>query len=236
MDAFVAGVVRAISETFHVPEPILEVGSQIVAGQEHLAVRRLFPEKQYVGIDLHPGRGVDSVENIENLDRDDGSVGTVLALNLFEHVERFWLGFKEIERVLRPDGLVVVSCPFHIHIHGYPNDYWRFTPEAFGLLLSAFPNRIIGYNGPKRRPLNVWGVAAGCEYPRITDDQHRQFCSRIEQYARCPLPWRNRLRYRLGQLLCGSRPFSTLLQANHFDTQRFDEPIAIVGKLVRPRA
>ena len=167
MDAFVAGVVRAAVEVFPIPEPILEVGSQNIPGQEHLTIRHLFPQKQYVGIDMRPGPGVDSVENIEQLQREDDSVGTVLALNVFEHVKHFWRGFAEIERVLRPDGLALISCPFHCHIHAYPNDYWRFTPEALRLLLDSLPTKIIGYNGPRRRPLNVWAVAAGPEYPRI---------------------------------------------------------------------
>jgi len=160
MDAFVAGVVRAAVEVFPIPEPILEVGSQSIPGQEHLANRHLFPEKEYVGIDLRPGPGVDSVENIEQLEREENSVGTVLALNVLAHVKHFWRGFAEIERVLRPDGLAIISCPFHCHIHAYPRDYWRFTPEALRLLLDSLPTKIIGYNGPRRRPLNVWAVAA----------------------------------------------------------------------------
>ena len=45
MNHFIHGVVRAISETFDVPEPILEIGSYQVEGQEPIAnVRRLFAD------------------------------------------------------------------------------------------------------------------------------------------------------------------------------------------------
>jgi SAM-dependent methyltransferase len=223
MDGFIQGVVRATVETFTIPEPILEIGSYIVAGQERLGIRDYFPQERYVGIDRRLGPGVDAVENVEQLPRDDASVGTILALNLFEHVPHFWRGFEEIQRVLRPDGLAMVSCPFFLHIHAYPNDYWRFTPDGLRLLLDRMPQKIVGYNGPRRRPLNVWALAAGPEYPRITDAQHDRFYACVKQHARMPMPWSKRLRYGVGRILFGSRPFAPLLEANHFDTHLYDE-------------
>lgn len=32
------------------------------------------------------------------------------------------------------DGVVFISVPFCWKIHGYPSDYWRFTPEAIKVL------------------------------------------------------------------------------------------------------
>src|SRR5262245_21402804 len=204
MNDFIAGVVRAAAETFEFPGPILEVGSFQVAGQEHIAnLRGMFPHQHYVGIDMRPGPGVDFVENVESLPRADQSVGSVLALNVFEHVERFWRGFDEIQRVLRPDGLFLFSVPFHLHIHAYPNDYWRFTPEAVRLLLDRLPAKIIGSHGPPKRPLNVWAVAAGPKYRPITSVQHEQFRTLIGRYARQRLAWPKQIRYGIGRLLCG---------------------------------
>src|SRR6185369_2406850 len=107
---------------FHLPEPILEIGSYQVAGQEDMIdLRRLLPGREYVGVDFRPGPGVDCVANVERLPQPDSSVGTVIALSTFEHVRHFWLGFEEVYRVLRPDGVFVVSCPFYFHQHGYPS-------------------------------------------------------------------------------------------------------------------
>ena len=220
MNEFIAGVVRAAAETFDFREPILEVGSYQVAGQEIIAdLRDLFPRKRYIGIDMRPGPGVDSVENVETLPRNDRSVGSVLALNLFEHVERFWRGFEEVQRVLRPDGLLLVSCPFHLHIHAFPNDYWRFTPEAFRLLLDRLPTKIIGYHGPPKRPLDVWALATGPAYPAISDVQHERFRRLIRQYASQRVAWTKMLRYRIGRLLCGRGPFAPYFDAEEFETE-----------------
>jgi SAM-dependent methyltransferase len=219
MNEFIHGVVRAAAETFDFPEPILEVGSYLVAGQEELAnLRGFFPGKPYVGIDMRAGPGVDSVESVERLPRGDATVGSVLALNVFEHVERFWRGFEEVQRVLRPDGLLLVSCPFYFHIHAYPSDYWRFTPEALLSLLGNLPSRIVGYHGPRNRPLEVWVLAAGRAFRPITEVDHARFRELIRRYARQPLRWDKSLHYRLGRLLFGRGPFAPYLEAEQFET------------------
>src|SRR5436305_770582 len=101
MNAFLNGVARSVSEAFDLPEPILEIGSYQVAGQEQLIdLRSLFPGKTYVGTDVRPGPGVDQVADVECLPFANRSVGTVIAMSAFEHVPRFWRGFEEIFRVL----------------------------------------------------------------------------------------------------------------------------------------
>src|SRR3954462_10540563 len=113
MNHLLRGVVRSFSETFALPRPVLEMGAYQVPGQESLGdLRSLFAGGSYVGLDMRPGPGVDCVGNVEKLPQADASVGTVIAFNTFEHVRRFWRGFDEIHRVLRPDGVLLVSCPF----------------------------------------------------------------------------------------------------------------------------
>ncbi|HEV8132754.1 MAG TPA: methyltransferase domain-containing protein, partial [Acidobacteriota bacterium] len=183
---------------------------------------KYFPGKQYIGMDMRTGPGVDSIENVEELRRDSETVGTVIALNVFEHVERFWRGFEEVQRILRRDGLLLVSCPFYFHIHEFPNDYWRFTPEGLRSLLRKTPAQIIGYHGPNNRPLNVWALASGNDYPRITELQHSLFRKRIRQYARQPLAWETKVRFRISSLLSGRGPFAPYFDAEEFKTQLLD--------------
>src|SRR4051794_39958015 len=160
MNQFLRGVVRAVAESFDLPGPVLEIGSYQVEGQDALIdLRGLFRGKEYVGVDFRPGPGVDCVASVEALPQPTGSVGTVVAVSTFEHVRYFWRGFDEVYRVLRPDGVLVVSCPFYFHQHGYPSDYWRFTPPALEGLLDRYPSRILGWHRAARRPANAWGVA-----------------------------------------------------------------------------
>jgi SAM-dependent methyltransferase len=160
MIPLLSGVAQAVTSTFDLPGPVLEVGSYQVEGQEHIAeLRRMFAGKPFVGLDMRPGRRVDVAGDVERLPVADASVGTVVAMSTFEHVPRFWRGFDEIRRVLRADGALLVSSPFYFHIHHHPNDYWRFTPQALDLMLERYPQRILGWHGARNRPENVWAVA-----------------------------------------------------------------------------
>jgi len=227
MNTFLRGMVQAVAETFPLPEPILEIGSYQVEGQESLCeLRSLFPGREYCGLDMRPGPGVDLVGNVEAIDLPDSSVGTILALNTLEHVQRFWVGLEEIRRVLRPDGALLISTPFYFHIHDYPSDYWRFTPEAFRMLLEPYPSKILGWHGPLRRPLNVWSLAFREEHPPISAEQYERYRSLMERYARQPLPWTRRLRYQLGRWLVGSRPFAPYLDREKWECERVNTPVA----------
>lgn len=220
MNHFLSGLARAVAESFDLPEPILEIGSYLVPGQEEIAdLRALFPGKKYVGVDMRPGPGVDCVADVEALPQADASVGTVIALSTFEHVPRFWRGFDEVRRVLRPDGVLFVSCPFYFHIHSYPSDYWRFTPEAFDLLLQDYPNRVLGWHGPARRPADVWAVALREGRPPFGKEEFERYRSLLALYAREPLGWPRRLRYQVGRLLCGRRPFAPFLDRERWQTE-----------------
>jgi SAM-dependent methyltransferase len=213
-------VVRAVAETFDLPGPILEIGSHQVAGQEQIAnLRRLFPGRPFLGIDIRPGLGVDQVADVEALPLENSSVGTAIALNTFEHVPRFWRGFEEIYRVLRPEGALLVSCPFYFRIHNFPSDYWRFSPEAFGVLLEQYPSKILGWHGPAKRPANVWALAFREGRSPITRDQFERYRSRLEEYTRLPLSWSRKLRYRLAGLLCGRGPFAPYLDQQRWETE-----------------
>jgi SAM-dependent methyltransferase len=219
MNRFLHGVARAIAETFELPGPILEIGSYQVAGQEPMAnLRSLFPGREYLGVDVRPGPGVDCVADVESLPQADGSVGTVIAMSTFEHVRRFWRGFDEVYRVLRPDGVLLVSCPFYFHIHSYPSDYWRFTPEAFEVLLEGYPSRILGWHGPRRKPANVWSLAFREDRPPVTTEQFARYQERLQAYAHQPLGTGRTFRYQLGRWLCGRRPFAPFLDQERWET------------------
>ncbi len=219
MNHFIHGVARALAETFDLPEPILEIGAYQVQGQEAIAdLRGLFAGKEYAGLDVRPGPGVDLVGDVERLPHADGTIGTVLALNTFEHVPRFWHGFAEIARVLRPDGALVVSCPFFFRIHNFPHDYWRFTPDALELLLDGYPSKILGWHGARHRPAHVWALAFRAGRPPVTPAQFAHYKQLLSCYARQPRSWGRGLRYRLASLICGRGVFAPFLDHDRWET------------------
>ena len=77
----------------------------------------------------------------------DASLGTILCLDTLEHVEDPRAAVSELSRVLAPGGLLIMTSVFEFPIHGYPNDYWRFTPEGVRSLLKPFPSSFVGSYG-----------------------------------------------------------------------------------------
>jgi SAM-dependent methyltransferase len=219
MNHFLNGVARAVAESFDLPGPILEVGSYQVNGQEELAdLRTYFLKRPYVGIDIRPGSGVDRVADVEALPFADQSFGTVIAMNAFEHVPHFWRGFEEVFRVLRPDGAFLVSCPFYFKVHNYPSDYWRFTPQSLELLLERYPTKITGRHGPSKRPANVWALAFREQHPPIPKETFETYRALLNRYAKQPATWGRQLRYQVGRLLCGRRPFAPYLDQERWES------------------
>jgi len=218
MNPFVRGLVRAAAESFTFAGPLLEVGSRLVPGQEGLgSPRASFPGRDYLGVDLQPGPGVDVVASAEALPQGDASMGAVLALEVLEHVPRFWLAMDELHRVLAPDGVMLLSVPFQVHLHDHPGDYWRFTPAALDSLLRRYPQRLVGSYGPPTRPIGSWALAFGAEHPAVSEGQVAAFRQRLGQYARWPVRPLRRLRYLLGRLLFGRRLFDAYLARDVFD-------------------
>lgn len=118
-----------------IPNPsgrVLEVGSY----DENGSVRRLFAGCQFVGIDMRQGPGVDLVMTSHNIDFPDESFDVVISTEMLEHDPFFWVSMAEMGRVLKPGGLLLITARGNgFKLHAYPDDYWRFMPSSFALLL-----------------------------------------------------------------------------------------------------
>ena len=114
------------------PGRTLEIGAADVNG----SVRDLFTD--YVGTDMRPAPGVDLVVNAHDLLHffSPGSFDTIVCLETLEHDDAFWVTVQVIRTLLQPLGHLILSAPaIGYGQHSCPFDYWRFTEEAFRLLL-----------------------------------------------------------------------------------------------------
>jgi len=124
--------------------PILEIGSKRYADPPiSFDYRTLFPAAaEYVGVDAEEGKGVDVVLDMtasrEVLREKLGArlYGAVICLSVLEHVKDIVSFSRNVQDLLKKDGLLVLSVPFAWEIHAYPGDFWRFTPEAVRYLFA----------------------------------------------------------------------------------------------------
>ena len=151
--------IKICCENLPFESPVYEFGAFTVSGQEPESLRPLFPHHQYIGCDIREGPGVDKILDLHALDMPDDSAGSILCLDTLEHVENPRLAVAEIFRVLKPNGLAVISSVFEFPIHNYPNDYWRFTPQGLELLMADFsPLQIFSYGRAENSPQSIVGI------------------------------------------------------------------------------
>lgn len=118
--------------------PILEIGSKSYGGTSYHNFRADFPDLEYVGVDLEAGKGVDVIcdmtqrEDVWNLLKP--GFRAIICLSVLEHCAQPFHMAENITSVLAPGGLLFVTVPFVWKMHGFPEDYWRFTPYAIRVL------------------------------------------------------------------------------------------------------
>jgi SAM-dependent methyltransferase len=102
--------------------------------------------RRYVGVDINPGPSVDVVCDAHELSSKFGEeFDVVYCVSVFEHLLMPWKAVVEINRVLRPGGLLFISTHPCWPKHAEPWDFYRFQREAFpGLLNEATGFEILG--------------------------------------------------------------------------------------------
>jgi len=182
--------VKICAETLSVSEPIYEFGSLQVPEQEGFAdLRPLFPGKEYIGADIREGPGVDLILNVHYINLPSESAGTVLILDTLEHVEFPRKATEEVHRVLKPNGILIMSSVMNFPIHDYPHDYWRFTPEGFKSLLKPFAFSFVDSTGDSKFPHTIVGLALKSSVPaNFMNEFMRRFEIWKRDWSRKPQP------------------------------------------------
>lgn len=117
-------------------EEVLEVGSRMHDPDAWWLNNRDLARGNWLGIDMQPGHNVDLVADIHALRKDWlGRFSGVLCSEVLEHVRRPWEALQQLAGVLRPGGCIVITTLTTFHLHGYPDDYFRFTESGLRALL-----------------------------------------------------------------------------------------------------
>ena len=121
---------------------ILDVGGANVNGSYRDAMQGL--DFSYHAVDIDAGKGVDTVLSPTGpFPFADESFDVVLSGQTFEHTEFFWETFKEMVRVCRRDGVVIVIAPSSGAVHRYPVDCYRFNPDSYVALAKLAPIELV---------------------------------------------------------------------------------------------
>jgi len=159
-----------VAWTLPIVGPVYDFGSLQVPGQEQFAdLRSIFPTLEYVGADMRTGAGVDVLLDLHRIGLPPSSIGTALCLDTLEHVEFPHLAVVEMHRVLKTQGVLIVSSVMDFPIHEHPHDYWRFSPQGFRSLLAPFRSAFVGFAGRPEQPHTVVGIGFKGEAPLLEE-------------------------------------------------------------------
>jgi SAM-dependent methyltransferase len=114
---------KQIREVKHyITGKVLDVG----AGEINRYSRH-FSYTQYTRMDSKHADKVDLVGKAEKIPAPDESFDSVVCTQVFEHLEFPEESAKEIFRVLKSGGYLLITVPQMNELHEEPYDYWRYT-------------------------------------------------------------------------------------------------------------
>jgi SAM-dependent methyltransferase len=120
---------------------VLEVGSRYVNGSVRPMIQRFLEPREYIGIDLEPGKYVDLVLPAEKIVDTFGenSFDTIVSTEVLEHVHDWRKVINQLKRALKPGGYLYITTrsrgfPFH----AYPYDFWRYEPRDMIAIFKDF--------------------------------------------------------------------------------------------------
>jgi SAM-dependent methyltransferase len=146
----------------------------------------------YIGCDLADNQLADLEVG------DDGkpclvscSVDVVLSSQVLEHVPEPEGYLHECHRVLRPNGLLILSTHGVWKYHPDPQDFWRWTSAGLRRIIEATGFQIVhfeGIMGPAATALQLWQDSVLPRVPRILRSAFVRFVQARIQRAdvRCP--------------------------------------------------
>jgi SAM-dependent methyltransferase len=129
-------VKEAFSKLITGPVSILEIGSRDINSTDLGMVLRDIktPEgSKYVGIDIEEGRGVDIVCSSHDLaivKFKANEFDIVLCCEMLEHDSAPHITAKQIRRVLKPEGYLILTTTGLDRFYHNPPHYWNFSLDG----------------------------------------------------------------------------------------------------------
>ena len=95
--------------------------------------------EEYLGLDWgnspHDAQADIFADLNQTLPLKNSIADTVFSISTLEHLAEPLLFLKEANRILKPNGFVLLQVPWQWQIHEAPFDYYRFTPFGLKYLL-----------------------------------------------------------------------------------------------------
>jgi SAM-dependent methyltransferase len=113
---------------------LLDVGAGQLQYKEYFLNVAYKSQDSCVGDEGWDYSRVDIVSEIYDMPVADESFDYVLCTQVLEHLKYPHQAFAEMSRVIRPGGLLFVTCPLAWKEHQKPHDFFRYTRYALAMM------------------------------------------------------------------------------------------------------
>jgi len=148
-----------IKKNSHLAKGItLDIGAGISPYEPYFKVEKFIKLDNFKYLDYRP----DIIGNGTEAPIKPNSIDTVLCIQVLEHIPYPQKMIDEIYRILKKNGICILTTHMANPLHGMPHDYFRFTKQALRLILfKKFRKIKIKENGGAILSIGqfiVWGV------------------------------------------------------------------------------
>jgi predicted SAM-dependent methyltransferase len=122
--------IRCVAEPEVRNKRVIEVGSRDVNGSLRPFIE-LYHPREYIGVDIQSGPGVDRICEVEHLVDTFGeeSFDMVVSTEMLEHVREWRRAVSALKGVCKRGGkLVITTRSLGFPYHDFPHDFWRYEP------------------------------------------------------------------------------------------------------------
>lgn len=176
-------IYRAVKNQINIFEGcLLDVGCGVMPYKEDILNNNNRISK-YIGLDLkqsnfHDTRIADVQWDGKTIPFNDNSFDSMIATEVLEHSFDPVKSLKEMNRVLKKDGLVFFTVPFIWPLHEVPYDAYRYTPYSLENILKE-----ASFTDIKIYPLGGWNTAlAQMIGLYVSENRKSKYKQNIQEY------------------------------------------------------
>lgn len=112
-----------------------------IAPQDHEGAKPHFPLSMVETLDIDKDAGATYTADLCANNQEvipSNKFDVVVCTEVLEHTLQPFDAVDEIERILKPGGVALISVPYNFRIHGPLPDCWRFTEHGLRALFKNF--------------------------------------------------------------------------------------------------
>lgn len=132
----------------------LKKGIVLEVGSGYSTCNKYVPYTKYLTLDINEKSKPDICSDLHSIKWESNYFDTVIAIEVLEHIQNPQKAINEMLRILKPNGICIISTRFIHAYHAGPKDYYRFTWDSLNDLFRECKKVEVIHHGNKLQ--SIW--------------------------------------------------------------------------------